>query len=193
MEKNMKRQANEKSILKIMTSNLEDGALKKDFVLPEDEKVPASDAVITDEQKAVIADAVKDASTGYIQGGADALRELSTVLPAAAAKECLQEAIADSQDGLDMNQLVRLGLDLFTTSEQKEPVKYGLSIIEVFAAENMPVPLKDLIRISAMYHEFTPFAVPIIQRWNYAEQILSGLAMITSDEASKIIREMTGK
>ena len=112
---------------------------------------------------------------------------------AAAAREYLQEQIAENQDGLNMQMLVRLGLDLFTASEQKEPVKYGLSIIEVFAAENMPVPLKDLIRISAMYHEFTPFAVPIMQRWNYSEQILDGLTKIVSDEAARIILEMTGK
>ena len=189
----MKRQANEKSILKMLTSNLEDGALKTDYVLPEDENIPADDAEISDEQKAMIDEAIKDASEGYIEGGASSLRELSKVLPAAAAREYLQEQIAENQDGLNMQMLVRLGLDLFTVSEQKEPVKYGLSIIEVFAAENMPVPLKDLIRISAMYHEFTPFAVPIMQRWNYSEQILDGLTKIVSDEAAKIILEITGK
>ena len=87
----MKRQANEKSILKMLTSNLEDGALKTDYVLPEDENVPADAAEISDEQKSMIDEAIKDASEGYIEGGASSLRELSKVLPAAAAREYLQE------------------------------------------------------------------------------------------------------
>ena len=82
----MKRQANEKSILKMLTSNLEDGALKTDYVLPEDENVPADAAEISDEQKAIIDEAIKDASEGYIEGGASSLRALSKVLPAAAAR-----------------------------------------------------------------------------------------------------------
>lgn len=185
----------DKLILRMITANIDGGMLNKDFALPEEEtdeafKSPEDFLPLTDEQKETIKGSIKLASGGRAVEAAEIIRGLAEKVPAAAAKEDLQAMIAEEQSELDMNNLVRLGLDLFTRSYKKEPVKYGLMITELFSANNMPSQLKDLIRVSAMCEELTPFAVPVMMRWNYSDLILKELATMVSEPASKIILDL---
>ena len=87
----------------------------------------------------------------------------------------IQRCIVDNKDDLDPNNMYRFAVNLLTKSADKECLKVGLSILELFDAyqdEN----LADVIRTVGLSDEFTIFSVFNMRNWPNAEKEILDLA-----------------
>lgn len=179
-----------KSLLGIICDALEDGELPRDFSLP---PLPgtkimfadgASDGIgiyhmgapqITDEIREGIKSAVTAASDGDFNQAEEEFRVLSGLIYAVRAIDELQSFIIENKDSLNAKNLYNCSVTLMTESTDRECVKFGMSMLELFNVQDNEKLMKA-VELIGLSNEFTIFAVFIMSRWENANECIFALA-----------------
>ncbi len=178
----------EKSIIDMIIDNHENGYLKEDFHLPDEnpeEEIKWSEGAldgvyiyhmahepVTDEQRETMCRVFELVSHDRDDEAINILYDLSKDLRAIAAIDELQNLLIARQSEYDSEKMFQFGLRLFVCASKRELVKYGLSILELFDTEHFSTEFKDLVKMAALCDEFTLFAMFIFLQWENANQIL---------------------
>lgn len=85
-----------------------------------------------------------------------------------------ENAIREKRQNLSAANLYRYALRLITESEDRECVKYGLEMLELFTLKDEGV--KDIVRTLGLSDEFTLFTVFIMLQWDNANEEIFRLA-----------------
>lgn len=180
-----------KSLYDIIAEAYKDGALPRDFSLPEEENSNglcfadgAKDGIalyhmgapeITDEIRAGIKNAVDAASNRDIEHAEELFRSLSEKISAIRAIDELQSFIIDNRDSLNAPDLYDCAARLMVNSSNRECVKFGMSILELFNIEDNKT-LANAVEQIGHCNEFTIFSVFIMSRWNDGNEHIFHLA-----------------
>lgn len=178
-----------RALYRLIKENIVNGELPDEFSLPsynDPGKLRFADgaadgiavyhmgkADMTDDSRTLMEKTIRDASNGDFEA---ALRELSDF----AANNTALSSINDIQDFIVTNRdgLVPRNIHKFATmcaiGEEKEIVKFGLSILEVFT--NPYDNVKDLVRTLGLSDEFTLFALFNMAVWENANEEIFSLA-----------------
>lgn len=179
------------SLLQIISHAIgEDGTLPRDFSLPpvSDAKIPfadgASDGIgiyhmgapeITDEIREGIKSAVTAASDEDFDRAEELFKALSEKISAIRAIDELQSFIIENRDSLNAKNLYNCAVHLMTESTDRECVKFGMSMLELFNIEGNEKLMKA-VELIGQSDEFTIFAVFIMLRWENANESIFALA-----------------
>lgn len=179
-----------KSLYNIICDAFEGGILPRDFSLPpvSDAKIPfadgASDGIgiyhmgapeITDEIREVIKSAVIAASDEDFKCAEELFKALSEKISAIRAIDELQSFIIENRDSLNAKNLYNCAVHLMTKSADRECVKFGMSMLELFNIEGNEKLMKA-VELIGQSDEFTIFAVFIMSRWKNANESIFALA-----------------
>ena len=169
------------SLYEYIASAVVDGELPRDFSLPsltenENEIKWADGALdgvtvyhmhipeISKDDHTLISDAVRSAS-GKDYALADSLfKMLGEHLQAIIVIDALQSYIADNQSKLNAKNIFEYGLHLLFESDNRECIKFGMSLLELFETDGMD-GLKEAVRIVGLSDEFTLFAIFMMLKW----------------------------
>jgi hypothetical protein len=169
------------SLFEYISSAVVDGELPGDFSLPslEDDENEikwadgALDGVtmyhmsvreISKDDRTLIADAVRAASKKDLDL-ADALFEmLGRHLQAITVIDDLQSYIKDNHKKLNAGNLFEYAMHLLFESSNRECVKFGLSLLELFRTDDK-YDLKEAVRTIGLSDEFALFAIFVMLKW----------------------------
>ncbi len=184
--------AKSRSLLAIINAALtEDGTLPQDFSLPDEENSSglrfadgASDGIgiyhigapqITNEIRESIKSAVDAASHRDTERAEELFRALSEKISAIRAIDELQSYIIENKDSLSAPDLYDCAAKLMVNSSNRECVKFGMSILELFNIEDNK-PLANAVETLGQSDEFTIFSLFIMSRWKNANEHIFALA-----------------
>ena len=175
----------------IYNSKNADGMLPESFSLPDDteEGKPrfadgAMDGImiyhmghtpLTDEEKNELVGLLKLAGEGKFDEAEGGFALFCGKHRVVSIIDDIQRCIVDNQDSLDPNNMYRFAINLLTKSGDKECLKVGLSILELFDAYE-DKNLADVIRTVGLSDEFTIFSVFNMRNWPDAEKEILELA-----------------
>ncbi len=168
------------SLYDFIASAVVDGQLPKDFSLPQKANKNeirwmdgAMDGVyiyhmgfseLADDNKALMIEAVLAASKKDF-GKADILFcKLGEKVRAIAAIDELQAYIIDHKEELSAENIYGYAVHAVLGSVDRECVKYGLSLLELFNTDNEE-KIKDIVRTIGLSDEFSLFAVYVMLQW----------------------------
>lgn len=182
----------EQSLSKYIAENMtEEGVLPEGFMLPEKTKegeLPFADGALdgitiyhmghtplTEDEKKELGGLIDLAGKGEDKKAEEGFLTFCEEHRALTIIDDMQRYIADHTDALDPEKVYKFAVHLLLDSTDKECVKVGLSILELFdASENET--LADVIRIVGLSDEFTIFSVFNMRNWPEAETELLELA-----------------
>ena len=198
---------NPNSLYNIIKSSLVDGRLPEGFSLPEGkdkQEIPFADGAmdgiymfhmehtpLNERDRAQMEAAVDCMNRADFEASDEALRKLGSTAGAIASPDEIQEYIIshakNPNDPLDPDNPdeIRLSLKnicdtarwLIAESENKESVKFGLTVCEIF--KHHPEDVKDIIRTLGLSDEFTIFSVWNLRKWpNGNDEIFSLLKKV---------------
>ncbi len=104
----------------------------------------------------------------------EALGEFAKKHRALTVIDDFENAIRENRQNLSAANLYRYAVRLITGSEDRECVKYGLEILELFSLKDEEV--KDIVRTLGLSDEFTLFAIYIMLQWDNANEEIFSLA-----------------
>ena len=175
----------------IANSRTKEGILPDGFRLPERTKEDgiafadgAMDGIImyhmghsplTDKEKKELGKLLDLAGKGAEEEAEEGLQRFCEEHRALTIIDDLQHYIADHTDSLDEGKMYEFAIHLLLDSKDKECVKIGLSILELFNTYENET-LADVIRIVGLSDEFTLFSVFCMRDWPEAETELLELA-----------------
>lgn len=171
----------EKSLYEIISSAVVYGELPRDFSLPrisdgENEIIFADGAWdgvgiyhmghsgMSDEDKVLMIDAIKAAAHKKYDKADDLFLKLGDKARALFSIDELQSYIIDNQKDLNAGNVYEYAVHLLLDSTDRECVKFGLSLLELFDTDNNE-ELKNIIRTVGLSDEFTIFSVFVMLRW----------------------------
>lgn len=183
------------TLFEIISSAVVNGELPRDFSLPD---VPgeeggirwadgAMDGVtlyhmaipeVSEEDHMLMSDAIRAAAGGDRDLADDLFRMLGKHIRAIAALEDLQDYIAENHSKLDPDNLFDHGMHLLFGSEDRECVKYGLALLELFKTDKMK-KLKTAVKTIGLCNEFTLFAIIVMHHWTDGNDAIWELAKKT--------------
>lgn len=169
------------SIFEYISSAVVNGELPGDFSLPdlsndENELKWADGALdgvtmyhmsipeISKGDRTLISDAVRAASNRDYDLADSLFRMLGNHLHAIVVIDDLHSYVIDNQRKLSANNLFEYAMHLLFESKDRECVKFGLSLIELFKTDDMN-DLKETIRTIGLSDEFALFAIFVMLRW----------------------------
>jgi len=169
------------SLFEYVSSALVNGELPGDFSLPDNAEGEAAikwadgalDGVtlyhtsmpeVSEDDHILMTDAIRAAAKRDFSLADDLLRILARNLRAIVVLEDLQDYIAENHSKLDPGNLFDYGMHLLFESEDREGVKFGLSLLELFETDKMP-KLKKAVRTIGLSDEFTLFAIIVMHHW----------------------------
>lgn len=180
-----------KSLYEIIFEAYKDGELPRDFSLPDEKNSSglrfadgAMDGIslyhigapqITDEIRESIKSAVDAASHRDIEHAEELFRVLGEKIPAIRAIDELQSYIIENKDSLNAPDLYDCAARLMVTSSDRECVKFGMSMLELFNIEDNKT-LTSAVELLGQCNEFTIFSVFIMSRWKDANERIFALA-----------------
>ena len=119
---------------------------------------------ISKDDRTLMADAVR-AAAGRDYDLADSLfKMLGRHLRAIVVIDDLQSYVMDHQDSLDAKNLFEYALRLLFGSDDRECVKFSLSLLELFETDDKN-DLKETIRTIGLSDEFALFAIFVMLKW----------------------------
>ena len=185
----------QKSLYESILDGVQNGALPEDFSLPRYETEGgfsfgdgAKDGVtifhmqqtdIDDSGMVQLIKALHLASEGKAAEADAAFAELGRSFGAVLVIDDLQQYILSHKADFNPENLHRTALALVLHSADRESVKYGLSIMELFVAKDAAV--KDAVRTIGLSDEFTIFAVFNMLNWANA-----------NDEIFRLVQKVHG-
>lgn len=116
------------------------------------------------DQHMLISDAVRAASKRDYDLADRLFKMLGKHLRAIIAIDDLQTFVIDNRDKLDANNILEYAMHLLFESDNKECVKFGLSLLELFRTDDMEI-LKNAIRTIGLSDEFALFAIFVMLKW----------------------------
>ena len=168
-----------------------DGILPNTFSLPDDTKEGkprfadgAMDGImiyhmghtpLTDEEKNELIGLLKLAGDGKFDEAEGGFALFCGKHRVVSIIDDIQRLIVDNQESLDPNNMYRFAVSMLTKSADKECLKVGLSILELFDAYE-DKNLADVIRTVGLSDEFTIFSVFNMRNWPNAEKEILELA-----------------
>lgn len=169
------------SLYEHIASAVVDGELPRDFSLPvltENENEikwadGAQDGVtlyhmtipeISEDDRVLISDAVRAASNRDYDLADDLFKMIGRHLQAIVIIDDLQSYIVENQSKLNGKNLFEYALHLLFESDDRECVKFGLSLLELFDTDGKE-NLKKAIRTIGLSDEFALFAIFVMLRW----------------------------
>ena len=169
----------EKPILQYIREHIENGELPENFSLPQDNHsemnfapgardgiyifhVPKNE--VEEDDKKRIEEALCAASDGQYEKAESIFKELSEKTPAVFLMSDTQQYIADHIDKLSDENLFQFACWLIETSADKECVKFGLGISNLFECRDEG--FRDAIRTLGLSDEFTVFSVISMLMWH---------------------------
>ena len=169
------------SLFEYVSSALVNGELPGDFSLPDNAEGEAAikwadgalDGVtlyhtsmpeVSEDDHILMTDAIRAAAKRDFSLADDLFKMLARHLRAIVVLEDLQDYIAENHSKLDPNNLFDYGMHLLFESEDKEGVKFGLSLLELFKTDKMS-KLKTAVRTIGLSDEFTLFAIFVMHHW----------------------------
>lgn len=180
----------EMSLYEYIRSNLSEDELSLSFSLPEEETgngLRFADGAIDgmtmyhmmgkeldEEQKTRMQELVGFISDGAYEKADEALREFAGKNRALSLIDDFENYIKGNRANLNAVNIYRYGVKLIMESKDRECVKYGLEILELFHLKDEKV--KEAVRILGLSNEFTLFAVFIMQQWENANEEIFRLA-----------------
>ena len=117
---------------------------------------------ITAEQEALLCSAIDSAGAGRDAEAEARLLAFAREARALTAADLIQDYILDNKEKFNPALLHRFALRLAAESEDAECVKIGLTVLELFRANE---EVKKVVRVLALSDEFTFFALFTMQRW----------------------------
>ena len=181
---------NRTSLYEYILENVKNGRLSKDFCLPEAEGEAgvrfadgAMDGIILyhmgsepldEEGEAKLAVAVKAASAGEWEEADRAFSELGRRFRTVGTIDRLQSYIIQNQETLSADGVYRTARRLILRSADRESVKSGLAMLELFPAPEEK--LKEAVRILGLSDEFTVFALWNMRKWENGNREIFDLA-----------------
>ena len=186
-----------KSLYKVIAESVtEDGVLPKDFKLPERTKEGgitfadgAMDGIyiyhtahspLGETEKEEIGTLIKlasDCEDDEFQKASEGFAKFCEEHRAISIIDDVQRFILDHTDTLNAQKILDFAYTMLTESSEKECVKAGLSIIELFAiSPDKDDELCDIIRTVGLSDEFTIFSVFCMRKWPDGEKELLELA-----------------
>lgn len=180
------------SLFDYITNNTDsEGRLPKTFSLPEEGDGTglrfadgALDGIsiyhmghtpLTDEEKARLGELMTLAANGGENKAEDGFAEFCSKHRAITVIDDLQEYISEHSESLDPRRSFDFAVHMLKASSDRECVKIGLSILEMFNISNDDA-LKDAVRTVGLSDEFTIFSVFLMRRWPNAEEEILSLA-----------------
>ena len=169
------------SLYEYIASAVVDGGLPADFSLPaltEDENGinwadGALDGVtlyhmgipeISRDDHTLVTDAVRAAAKRDYDLADSLFKMLGSHLKAIVVIDDLQSYILDNQSKLDSRNLFEYGMHLLFESDDRECVKFGLSLLELFKTAAGD-GLRDAVRTIGLSDEFALFAIFVMLQW----------------------------
>ncbi len=178
------------SLYEYIEAHLEEGVLPSDFSLPQEKTENglrfadgAMDGMAMyhmmgqkpDEEKMKqMAELISLISAGENEKADAALLEFAKKNRAISIIDDFEDYIRKNRASLNPGNIYRYGVRQIFESADKECVKYGLEILELFTLKNEQV--KDAIRTLGLSDEFTLFVVFIMLQWENANEEIFALA-----------------
>ncbi|MDO5559256.1 MAG: hypothetical protein Q4F95_06610 [Oscillospiraceae bacterium] len=166
------------SLLEYIKQNMKDGILPSEFSLPEEVKQNtasfadgALDGIslfhmghtdVTEEDMKILDKVLHAVSEGNFEDGSQLLTGFSEKNSALKSIDQFERFIMNNTQWINAQNLYTFAVDCLN-SDDKETVKFGLEIIEVFSEPSDNI--KEIIRILALSDEFTIFAVFNMMGW----------------------------
>ena len=181
-----------KSLYEVISSSVTDeGILPEKFKLPERTKEGgitfadgAMDGIfiyhtahtpLKENEKEELGELLKLAGTGDIQKASAGFEKFCEKHRAITVIDDIQRFIMDHTDILEAQKMFDFALNMLSESADKECVKVGLSILELFDIDE-DEKLCDMIRTVGLSDEFTIFSVFCMRKWSDAENEILKLA-----------------
>ncbi len=185
----MENQTSSGSLYELIKESCIDGKLPQDFSLPQEDKGQlrfadgAMDGILmyhmtgdalAEEEKNRMQEIIRLISDGETMQADIALAEFAKKHRALSVIDDFENTIQKNSHQLNIEKLYRYGVRLITGSADKECVKFGLEILEVFQLKNEQ--LKDVIRVLGLSDEFTLFVIFIMMKWQNSNEEIFHLA-----------------
>lgn len=169
------------SLYNIISESVVDGQLPKDFALPklttDDSQIVWIDGAIdgvriyhmgmsevSDENRMLMINAVQAASRKEFDSAEELFCKLGQAVCAIAMIDELQSYIINHEEELIAENIYQYAVDTILNSMNRECVKYGLSLLELFdTSENEE--LRNIIRTIGLSEEFSLFAIFVMRQW----------------------------
>lgn len=180
------------SLFQYISAAATDGKLPEHFSLPkpkDDEKpIPWADGAkdgvaiyhmgvseMSAEDQALMEEAVHAASAHEFDRADELFVRLGKNRSAIAGIDPLQTYIVDRKEELGVKNVFEYGFHALVDSEDRECVKYGLSLLELFDTDPYD-EIKEAVRIIGLSDEFALFAIFVMLRWKDGNQEVWQLA-----------------
>lgn len=108
--------------------------------------------------------AVQAASDGDFDDADALFIELGRIMSATSGIDAIQNFIIDNSDELNPENVFDYAYHSVVDSTDRECVKYGLSLLELFDTDSSD-DLKDVVRTIGLSDEFTIFAIYVMWHW----------------------------
>lgn len=168
-------------LFELIASSVIDGELPRSFSLPdisdEEDGIKWADGAmdgvsiyhmgipeISEDDLMLISDAVRAAGMKEYDLADRLFRMLGSHIRAVHAADDLRSYIIENKSKLAAENLYNYAIHLLFSAEDRESVKYALSMLELFKTDGHR-KTKDAVRTIGLSDEFTLFAVLIMQHW----------------------------
>ncbi len=169
------------SLFEYISSAVVDGELPKDFSLPsltndENELKWADGALdgvtmyhmtipeICKDDRTLISDAIRAANNRDYDLADELFKMLGRHLQAIVVIDDLQSYIVDNRAKLSAKNLFEYAVHMLLESDNRECVKFGLSILELMKTDDKS-DLKEAVRAIGLSDEFSLFAIFVMHKW----------------------------
>ena len=179
------------SLYQYIAASMTDGQLPNEFSLPQHSNENelkwmdgALDGVsifhmgysdIKEETKALMEKAINAASETDTDKADELFFQLGQKARAIAVIDELQSYIIKNKEILSANGLYHYAVHVILDSADKESVKFGLSLLELFHIDDNE-KLKAVVRILGLSDEFSIFAIFVMLQWNEGNKEIFELA-----------------
>lgn len=179
-----------KSLFDIINSSLIEGVLPKNFSLPsiDDGKIKWADGAIdgvaiyhmgrteADEKDlALMEEAVRASAASDYDKAVELFTELGKQKRALELIDDVQKFIIEHSDELPARNVFKTSVDIITKSDDRECVKYGLSMLELFNLNGNNELISKVMTLG-LSDEFTLFALFILLRLDNGNELVFELA-----------------
>lgn len=181
--------SNQKSLYQCILDGMENGALREGFSLPEPEdgrQIRYADgamdgialyhmprAQMDEAGMDLMSRAVRSAAAGNHEEADLDFARLGKIMRAVSVIDQLQSYIMENADQLPTEEVFQSALYLMVNSTDRESVKFGLSIMELFA--DVEEEIREIIRTLGLSDEFTIFSVWNMLKWENGNQEIFNL------------------
>lgn len=181
--------SSQKSLYQCILDGMENGALREGFSLPEPEdgrQIRYADgamdgialyhmprAQMDEAGMDLMSRAVRSAAAGNHEEADLDFARLGKIMRAVSAIDPLQGYIMENADQLPAEEMFQSALYLIRCSADRESVKFGLSIMELFA--DVEEEIREIIRTLGLSDEFTIFSVWNMLKWENGNQEIFNL------------------